>query len=150
MSNTSSPHLSPEFFTRMQGKTLDAFAVLTEMNHRILQGLVGLTAAAAKEGLRTYAELQTATVDAARAAETPAGADGGDEAAPGNPFAWYQKGLLTLVDGTQRAFRLAEANAQVVTRTAQRIQASTEQTGHEIQEVLTTSATRLKEIYARS
>ncbi len=149
MSSTSSPHLSPEFFTQMQGKALDAFAVLTEMNHRILQGLVGLGATAATEGLRTYAELQTATVDAARAAQTAAGADGG-EAAPANPFAWYQKGLLTLVDGTQRAFRLVEANAQAVTRTAERLQASTEQAGHEIQEVLTTSATRLKEIYARS
>jgi RecB family exonuclease len=67
-----------------------------------------------------------------------------------NPFAWYQKSLLALVEGTQRSFRLVEANAQVVTRTAERVQASAEQTGQEIQETLTASVNRLKEIYARA
>ena len=42
--------LSPEFFVEMQGKALEAFSVLADMNHRVLQGLVGLSASAAKEG----------------------------------------------------------------------------------------------------
>lgn len=140
---------SPEFFAEMQGKALEAFSILADMNHRVLQGLVGLSASTAKEGLRTYAELQSATVEAARTPHSPVGPQT-IEALRQNPFAWYQKSLLTLVEGTQKAFRLVEANAQVVTRTAERVQASAEQTGQEIQETLTASVNRLKEIYARS
>ena len=146
--NVQQPQLSPEFFAEMQGKALEAFSVLADMNHRVLQGLVGLSASTAKEGLRTYAELQSATVEAARTPQTPVGPEA-FEALRHNPFAWYQKGLLGLVEGTQKSFRLVEANAQVVTRTAERVQASAEQTGLEIQETLTTSVNRLKEIYAR-
>jgi hypothetical protein len=147
--NIPQSQLSPEFFTEMQGKALEAFSVLADMNHRVLQGLVGLSASTAKEGLRTYAELQTATVEAARASQAPVGPDT-VEALRQNPFAWYQKSLLTLVEGTQKSFRVVEANAQVVTRTAERVQASAEQTGQEIQETLATSVNRLKEIYARA
>jgi hypothetical protein len=146
--NIPQSQLSPEFFTEMHGKALEAFSVLADMNHRVLQGLVGLSASTAKEGLRTYAEVQSASVEAARAQHTPVAPES-VEAFSQNPFAWYQKSLLALVEGTQKSFRLVEANAQVVTRTAERVQASAEQTGHEIQETLTTSVNRLKEIYAR-
>ncbi len=146
--NVQQPQLSPEFFAGMQGKALEAFSVLADMNHRVLQGLMGLSASTAKEGLRTYAELQSATVEAVRTPLAPVGPEA-FEALRQNPFAWYQKGLLGLVEGTQKSFRLVEANAQVVTRTAERVQASAEQTGQEIQETLTTSVNRLQEIYAR-
>jgi hypothetical protein len=147
--STSQPQISPEFFAQMQNKALEAFSVLADMNHRVLQGLVGLSASTAKEGLRTYAELQSATVEAARAAQPISGADTLTTLRE-NPFAAYQKSLLGLVEGTQKAFRLIEANAQVVTRTAERVQASAEQTAREIQETLTASVNRLKEIYARA
>ena len=147
--NTQQPQLSPEFFAEMQGKALEAFSILADMNHRVLQGLVGLSAATAKEGLRTYAELQSATVDTARTPQAPPVGPEAFEALRQNPFAWYQKGLLGVVEGTQKSFRLVEANAQVVTRTAERVQAAAEQAGQEIQETLTTSVNRLKEIYAR-
>ena len=146
--NVQQPQLSTEFFAEMQGKALEAFSVLADMNHRVLQGLVGLSASTAKEGLRTYAELQSAAVETARTPQAPVGPDA-FEALRQNPFAWYQKGLLGLIEGTQKSFHLVEANAQVVTRTAERVQASAEQTGQEIQETLTTSVNRLKEIYAR-
>lgn len=142
------PQLSPEFFAEMHCKALETFSVLADMNHRVLQGLVGLSASTAKEGLRTYAELQSATVEAARTPQGPMGSES-FETLRQNPFAWYQKSLLALVEGTQKSFRLVEANAQVVTRTAERVQASAEQTGQEIQETLTASVNRLKEIYAR-
>ncbi len=146
--NAQSPQISAEFFTEMQGKAIEAFSVLADMNHRVLQGLVGLSASTAKEGLRTYAELQSATVEAARAPHAPVGPDT-FETLSQNPFALYQKSLLALVEGTQKSFRLVEANAQVVTRIAERVQASAERTGQEIQETLATSVNRLKEIYAR-
>jgi hypothetical protein len=147
--NMHQPQLSPEFFAEMQGKALEAFSVLADMNHRVLQGLVGLSASTAKEGLRTYAELQSASVEAARTPQAPVGPEALD-ALRQNPFAWYQKSLLALVEGTQKSFRLVEANAQVVTRTAERVQASAEQAGQEIQETLAASVNRLKEIYARA
>jgi hypothetical protein len=144
------PQLSPEFFAEMQGKALEAFSVLADMNHRVLQGLVGLSAATAKEGLRTYAELQSAAAfETARAPQAPIGPEA-FEGLRHDPFAWYQKGLLALVEGTQRSFHLVETHAQVVTRTAERVQASAEQAGQEIQETLATSVNRLKEIYARA
>jgi len=134
----------------MQAKALEAFSVVSEMNHRVLQELVALSASAAKEGLRTYSELQSATVEAVRTAKPPLAQPEPTEAFQQNPFAWYQKGLLTAVDGTQRAFRLLEANAQVVTRSAERLQASADRTGQEIQEALTYSVNRMKEIYTRN
>jgi hypothetical protein len=148
--NVQQPQLSPEFFAEMQGKALEAFSVLADMNHRVLQGLVGLSASAAKEGLRTYAELQSAAAaEVVRAPQAPVGPEA-FEVLRHNPFGWYQKGLLALVEGTQKSFHLVEANAQVVTRTAERVQASAEQAGQEIQESLAASVNRLKEIYARA
>lgn len=141
-----------EFFTQMQTKALDAFAAFAEANQRVLQGFVDLSVSTAKESMRAYAELQSAAVEAARAAQ-------GNGAAPAlptpeelrsDPFTWYQKGLLTTVDGTQKVFRLLEANAQVVTRSAERLQATTERTGKEIQEALTSYISRMKDIYARN
>jgi hypothetical protein len=142
--------VSPEFFTDMQSKSLEAFAVWNDMNHRVLQELVGLSAAAAKESLRTYAEIQSASADAARRYR-PAVSEA--ESVAGlrqNPFTVYQHGLLSLVEGTQQAFKLVEANAQVVTRSAERLQASADRTGQEIHEALSASVGRIKEIYGRS
>ena len=113
--------MGSEFFTDMQAKALDAFAAFAETNQRVLQGFVDLSVSTAKEGMRAYAELQSAAVEAARSTQP---------AAP--------------------AFRLVEANAQVVTRSAERLQASTERTGKEIQDALTSYISRMKDIYARN
>ncbi|HSE94628.1 MAG TPA: hypothetical protein VLD61_01975 [Methylomirabilota bacterium] len=139
--------VSPEFFADMQSKALETVSVLAEMNHRVVQELVGLSASAAKEGMRAYAELQTATMHAIRATQPAAGPAEPVEALGANPFAWYQKSLLAMVEGSQKAFRLLEANGQIVTRSAERLQASADRTGQDIQEVLTSSVSRMKEIY---
>ena len=49
-----------------------------------------------------------------------------------------------------RVFRMLEANGQVVTRSAERLQASAERTSKEIQEALTSYIGRMKDIYARN
>jgi hypothetical protein len=142
-----------ELFTQIQTKALDAFAAFAETNQRVLQGFVDLSVSTAKESMRAYAELQSAAVETARANQPV------DPTAPifptaeelrTDPFTWYQKGLLTSIDGTQKMFRLMEANAQVVTRSAERLQASAERTGKEIQEALTSYVTRMKGLYARN
>jgi hypothetical protein len=141
-----------ELFTQMQTKALEAFAAFAETHQRVLQGFVDLSVTTAKEGMRAYSELQSAAVEAARAAQPaavpPAYPTLDDLRA--DPFGWYQKGLLAAVDGTQTAFRLLEANGQVVTRSAERLQASTERAGKEIQEALTSYVSRIKELYARN
>ncbi len=142
--------ISAEFFADMQSKTLEAFSVFAEMHHRVLQEFVGLSASTAKEGMRACAELQSATVEAARAAQAPLSPSETIEELRRNPFSWYQKSLLTFVEGTQKAFRLLETNAQVVTRSAERLQASADRTAQEIQETLTSSVGRMKEIYGRN
>ncbi len=158
MPTTKSPteaqaQTASELFTQMQTMTLDAFAAFAEANQRVLQGFVDLSVSTAKESMRAYAELQSAAVDTARASQ-PAGPVPPTfptaEELRSDPFTWYQKGLLTTVDGTQKVFRLMEANAQVVTRSAERLQASTERTSKEIQEALTSYISRMKDIYARN
>jgi hypothetical protein len=143
----TSQAVSPEFFAGLQSKALETMSVLAEMNHRVLQELVGLSASAAKEGMRAYAELQTATVQAVRAAQPATGQPEPAGTLGQNPFAWYQTSLLSLVEGTQKGLRLLEANGQIVTRSAERLQASADRTGQEIQEALTSSVSRMKEIY---
>jgi len=146
--NTAAPQSSAEPFSQLQNQALEALSVVADMNHRVLEGLVGLSAATARESLRAYAELQTATVNAMRATQPPQAADVFSTIRT-NPFAWYQKGLMTLIEGTHQACRLVEANAQVVTRSAERVQASAEQAAREIQETLTASVNRLKELCGR-
>ena len=142
-----------ELFTQIQTKALDAFAAFAETNQRVLQGFVDLSVSTAKESMRAYAELQSAAVETARA-NPPVGPTVPNfptaEELRTDPFTWYQKGLLTSIDGTQKMFRLMEANAQVVTRSAERLQASAERTGKEIQEALTSYVTRMKDLYARN
>ena len=142
-----------ELFTQIQTKALDTLAALAEANQKVLQGFVDLSVSTAKESMRAYAELQSAAVETARASQ-PAGAGAPTfptaEELRSDPFTWYQKGLLTSIDGTQKVFRLMEANAQVVTRSAEWLQASAERTGKEIQEALTSYVSRMKDIYARN
>jgi hypothetical protein len=150
-SQTESPiQPGPELFTEMQGKAMEAFAAFAQTNQRVLQGFVDLSVATAKESMRAYAEIQSAAVDAARGAQPTTPTYPTPEELQSDPFSVYQRGLLTAVDGTQKWFRLLEANAQVVTRSAERLQASTERTGKEIQEALTSYMSRMKELYARN
>ncbi len=52
---------------------------------------------------------------------------------PRDPFGAYQKNVLDTVEGAQKAFRLFEGNAQAMTRSAERLQVTAEQTAKEIQ-----------------
>ena len=62
----------------------------------------------------------------------------------------YQKTLTESVDGAQKVFRIVESNAQAVTRSAERLQASAEQAGKGIQETFSTVVSKLKETYSPS
>ncbi|HEV8309709.1 MAG TPA: hypothetical protein VGW35_18760 [Methylomirabilota bacterium] len=148
---TEQTPVGPELFTEMQAKAMEAFSAFAQTNQRVLQELVDLSVTTTKESMRAYAELQSAAVDAVRTAQPNAPAQFPTvEEWQRDPFSWYQKGLLTAVEGTQRAFRLIEANAQVVTRSAERLQVSAEHTGKGIQDALTSYVSRMKELYGRN
>jgi hypothetical protein len=66
--------------------------------------------------------------------------------APRDPFAVYQKSVLDSVEGTQKAFKLLESNAQAMTRSAERLQVSAEQTGKEIQATFAQVASKVKSL----
>jgi hypothetical protein len=51
------------------------------------------------------------------------------------------------MEGAQRAFRLAEGNAQAFAKSAERWQASAEQAGRGIQDTVKTTVGKLKDAY---
>jgi len=136
-----------ELFGQLAGKTIDTLTVWAEANQRILRDLVDLGTGAAKEGVRVYAELSRSAVDALR--ESQAGAfrwpstwkDAGSD-----PAAWYHKAMAEGVQCAQQAARRAEENVQVLTQSAERLQASTEQAGRSIQESLAGATAKLRDI----
>lgn len=140
-----------EFFGQASGKTVETLGVWAEANQRVVRELVELSVGAAKEGVRLYAELQQGAVEAVRDGQATAmkwqtsWQDG-----PKDPSEWYQKALAGTVDGAQRFFRLLEGNAQAMTRSAERLQASAELAGKGLQETFETTVARIKDTYIQN
>ena len=131
-------------------RAIDMMTFWADANQRVLSQLVELGTGAAKESVKLYAELQQSALDAFR--ETQATALRWQslwQEAPRDPMAWYQKTLADGIDNAQKWFRLVEGNAQAVTRSAERLQSSTEQVGRGIQQTVSESVTRMKDVYAR-
>jgi hypothetical protein len=131
-------------------KILDAVSAYTQANERIVGELVELSSATAREGVKTFIELQAAALEAAREISLP-GLPQADmlEDLRRDPLAWYRKGLQALADGTQRATKLVETHAQIIARNAERFQASAERTAKEIEGAGTVYVNKMREIYAR-
>lgn len=143
------PMQPSEFLAQISSNAVEAFSLCAEANEKILRELVDLSASAAKESVRLYAELQSSAVEAVkdgqgyllrRQAEL--------QGAPKDPLAFYQKSVQESVEGAQKAFRLLEGGAQAMTRSAERLQVSAEQTGKEIQAAVAQLAGKLKTTYA--
>ena len=137
-----------EVFGQMSGKAIETMSMWADANQRVLREMVDLSAGAAKEGMRLYSEISQGTVEAARDAHATAlkwQATWQD--APKDPMDWYQKVLADSMDGAQKLFKLLEGNAQAMTRSAERLQASAEQAGKGIQETFEATATRVKDTY---
>ena len=136
-----------EMFAEATSKALETMTFWADANQRVMRELVELSAGTAKESIRLSAELQQSAIDAVR--EGQAAAIRWQEGSR-DPVQWYQKTLAGSVDGAQKWFRMMEANAQAVTRSAERLQASTEQAGKAIQETFSGVVTRMKDVYATS
>lgn len=123
-----------EMLAQMTGTAVEVFTLLADANQKVLRELVDLSAGAAKEGVRLYAELQSSAVEAVkdshtlllqRPSELPFGAP-----------------------GLHAAARLFEGNTQAITRSAERLQVSVEQAGQEIQATYAQLSTRMQALYA--
>ncbi len=140
-----------EMFGQLSGKTVETMTVWAEANQRVLRDLVDLSVGAAKEGVRLYAELQQGAIEVARDSQASALRwQTSWQDAPKDPTQWYQKALADSVEGAQKLFRILEGNAQAVTRAAERLQTSAEQTGKGIHETFEATVSRLKDTYTPS
>ena len=138
-----------EMFAQMTGRAVEAFSVLADANQKIMRDLVDLSASTAKEGVRLYAELQSSAVEALKEGQDYLLSRQSEiQEAPRDPFAFYQKGVLQSVEGAQKAFKIIESNAQAMTRSAERLQVTAEQTGKEIQATFAQVAGRMKSLYS--
>lgn len=138
-----------EMFTQGAGKAVEAMTLWADANQRVMREMAELSAATAKEGVRLYAELQQAGIEALREAQaTSLRWQSAWQDAPRDPLAWCQRALTDGVENTQKWFRMLEGNAQAMTRTAERLQTTAEQAGKGIQESFTETVTKMKDVYA--
>jgi hypothetical protein len=138
-----------ELFTQGSGKAVETMTLWADANQRVLRELTELWAAAAKESVRLYADMQQMGLEMLR--ETQANAlqwPATWQEAPRDPLAWYQRTLTDSVENTQKWFRILEGNAQAMTRTAERLQTTAEQAGKGIQESFSETVTKMKDVYA--
>jgi nucleotidyltransferase/DNA polymerase involved in DNA repair len=138
-----------EMYGQFAGKAIETMTVWAEINQRVLGDLVELGAGTAKEGMRLYSELSRNAIEAVKEGQATALRwQASLSEASCDPAAWYQKTLAESVSGAQQAFRRVEENAQVLTRAAERLQATAEQAGKGMQESLAGAVSKMKEIYA--
>jgi hypothetical protein len=138
-----------QLFSQMTGAAVEMFTLCADANQKLLRELVDLSATAAKEGVRLYAELQSSAVEAVKDGQAYAFRRQTDlQDAPMDPLAACQRGLLESAEGAQQAFKLFEGNAQAVTRSAERLQVSAEHAGKEIQTTFAQLSDRVKSLYA--
>ena len=123
-----------EMLAQMTGTAVEVFTLLADANQKVLRELVDLSAGAAKEGVRLYAELQSSAVEAVKDSQT---------------MLLQQPSELPFgAPGLHAALRLFEGNTQAMTRSAQRLQVSVEQAGQEIQATFSQLSTRMQSLYS--
>ena len=138
-----------ELFSQMTGRAVEAFSVFAEANQKLMRDLVDLSASTAKEGVRLYAELSSSAVEALKESQAYLLRRQSElQEAPRDPLSVYQKGVLESVEGAQKAFKILESNAQAMTRSAERLQVTAEQTGKDIQATFAQVASKVKSLSA--
>src|SRR5262249_22790677 len=138
-----------ELFSQMTGRAVEAFSMFAEANQKIMRDLVDLSASTAKESVRLYAELSSAAVQGRKERQPYLLRRQREvQKAPRDPLRVYQKGVLESVEGAQKACKILESNAQAMTRSAERLQVTAEQTGKDIQATFAQVASKVKSLSA--
>ena len=142
-----------ELMSQFTGRAVEAFSLWADANQKILRELVDLSASTAKEGVRLYAEIQSSAVEAVKEGQSYLLRRQGElQEAPRDPWSFfqstsYQKGTLESVESTQKTVKLFEGTAAAMTRSAERLQATADQTGKEIQATFAQLAGKMKSLY---
>ncbi len=136
-----------ELFSQITGKAVEVFSLWADANQKVLRELVDLSASTAKEGVRLYAEIQSAAVEAVKDSQALLLRRQADMQEK-DPLACYQKNVLDSVEGAQKAFKVLEGNAQAMTRSAERLQVTAEQAAKEIQATFAQLAGKVKSLYS--
>ncbi len=130
------------------GRAVEVFSLWADTNQKVLRELVDLSASTAKEGVRLYAELQSSAVEAVKEGQSYVRRRQGElQGAPRDPMNFYQTSVLESVESTQRTFKLFEGTAQAMTRAAERLQATADHTGREIQATFSQLAGKVQSLY---
>ena len=142
------PMQGNELMSQFAGRAVEAFSVWADASQKILRELVDLSASTAKEGVRLYAEVQSSAVEAVKEGQAYM-LRRQDELpdAPRDLLSFYQKGMLESVESAQRTFKLFEGTAQAMTRSAERLQVTAEQTSKDIQDTFTQLAGKMQSLY---
>ena len=145
----TSPTQVNDFFAQITAKSVEACSIWADANQKVLRELVDLSASTAKEGVRLYAEMQSSAVEAIKESQAFLLRRQGDmRDTPKDPLTCYQTNVLEAVDGAQKTFKLFEGNAQAMTRSAERLQVTAEQTAKEIQASFAQLAGKVKSLYS--
>lgn len=137
-----------DLFPSLATKTLEAAAAFAQVNQAVMGQMIDLGSTAARETLRAYAELGSASIEALRSAPAPTLPSRETMETLGqDPFALYRMGLARASEDAQRTARLLETGAQIVARGAERFQTSADRAGQDIRAAVTTYTDRLKDIY---
>jgi hypothetical protein len=142
-SQTESPFLST-----IGSKSLETLTALAEVNQVVVGQLIELGSSALRETLRAYVEMQSASLDVARSApplSLPT-RESLQELAQ-DPFTMYRRALLRAAEDTQRAAGLFETSAHIVSRGAERLNATADRAGKDIRAAVTSCTERIKDIY---
>jgi len=140
-----------EMLGQFTGSAVETMTVWADASQRVLREVVEFGAASAKESVRLYAELQQSAIEALKDSQASALRwQTAWQEGTKDPVQFYQKAVADGVDSAQKAFKILEAGAQAVTRSAERLQTQAEQTGRGIQETYTAVAAKLKDVYLQS
>lgn len=143
----TNPMQPGEIMSQWSSRAVEAFSLWTDANQKVLRELVDLSASTAKEGVRLYAEIQSSAVEAVKEGQSYVLRRQADlQDAPRDPLTFYQKGVLGSVESAQRTFRVFESTAQAMTRSAERLQVTAEQTGKDIQATFAQLAGKVKSL----
>jgi len=138
-----------ELMGELTGRTVEVFSLWADANQKVLRELVDLSAGTAREGVRLYAEIQSAMLEAVKEGQAYLlRRQDAMQDAPRDPLGAYQKGALEPAESAQKTFRLLEGTAQATTRSAERLQVTAEHAGQEIQATVTQLAGKVQSLYA--
>lgn len=137
-----------ELMADLAGRSVETFSLWADANQRILRELVDLSASTAREGVRLYAEIQSSTLEAVKEGQAyMLSRQDAMQDAPHDPFGALQKGAVATVESAQRTLRLFEGTAQILNRSAERLQVTAEHAGQEIQATFTHLAGKEQSLY---